>query len=70
MVVDSVRGAIINVLHDDCFAFGVVTSQDQHHILGIINLPILGATSQGYSRMHKILEGKKRKGKEGRKEVL
>ena len=66
MVVDAAWGAIINVLHDDCFAFGVVTSQGQHHIQGIMNLPISAATSQGYSRKHKILEEKKRKGgKEG-----
>ena len=34
MAVRAVRGAIVNVLHDDGFASGVASGQDQHHFPG------------------------------------
>lgn len=50
MAVGAGWGAIINVLHGDCFVSGVVSGQDQHHLPGFINLPISTAAAQTYSR--------------------
>ena len=55
MTVGSVWGAIINILHDDRFASGVATGQDQHHLPRFHELAHLGSYHSG-------LQQKARKG--------
>ena len=55
MAVGSVWGAIINILHDDRFASGVATGQDQHHLPRFHELAHLGSYHSG-------LQQKARKG--------
>lgn len=50
MAVRAVRGAIVNVLHDDGFASGVASGQDQHHFPGFHELAHLDSRQPAPSR--------------------
>ena len=49
MALGSVWGTIINVLHNDFFASGVASSQDQNHIPGFHELAHFSSTTWDYS---------------------
>ena len=58
MAVRAVRGAIVNVLHDDGFASGVASGQDQHHFPGFHELAHLCRDKDKEGAAHKCVKRK------------